>query len=311
MGRAGGPRRRNGLAHEHAGGHGRGRGRHRTYGDGGRPLTGKTVAQGAADAARPDPGLIREGGLREGPDPPDLGRGQDNGRDLQGRRVFGPDHRGPDDVRALHALQHDDRDGREVRDDRAGRHDVYLPREDRKASDASGLTRQGRALRAGHRHRCRRDGADGRLPVLTGQRAAAHRAPSEARQGGPGVSGLLHERSDRRPPGGRPDHEGPQGRAGVRFIVSPASTSIYKQALDEGLIATFTEAGGVFTNSSCSACFGGNMGILAPGEVCASSSNRNFPGRMGAKDAEIYLLSPAATVAAAIRGELADPREFL
>jgi 3-isopropylmalate/(R)-2-methylmalate dehydratase large subunit len=98
---------------------------------------------------------------------------------------------------------------------------------------------------------------------------------------------------------------------GVRFIVSPASTSIYKQALDEGLIETFTEAGGVFTNSSCSACFGGNMGILAPGEVCASSSNRNFPGRMGAKDAEIYLLSPAATVAAAIRGELADPREFL
>ncbi len=99
--------------------------------------------------------------------------------------------------------------------------------------------------------------------------------------------------------------------AGVRFIVSPASTSIYKQALDEGLIETFTEAGGVFTNSSCSACFGGNMGILAPGEVCASSSNRNFPGRMGAKNAEIYLLSPAATVAAAIRGELADPREFL
>ncbi len=98
---------------------------------------------------------------------------------------------------------------------------------------------------------------------------------------------------------------------GVRFIVSPASTSIYKQALDEGLIDVFTDAGAVFTNSSCSACFGGNMGILAPGEVCASSSNRNFPGRMGAKDARIYLLSPAATVAAAVRGELADPREFL
>lgn len=53
------------------------------------------------------------------------------------------------------------------------------------------------------------------------------------------------------------------------------------------------------------------MGILAPDEVCASSSNRNFPGRMGAKNAKIYLLSPAATVAAAVRGELADPREPL
>ncbi len=97
----------------------------------------------------------------------------------------------------------------------------------------------------------------------------------------------------------------------VRFIVSPASTSIYKQCLDEGLIDLFTDAGAVFTNSSCSACFGGNMGIIAPDEVCASSSNRNFPGRMGPKEGRIYLLSPEATVAAAVRGELADPREFL
>ncbi len=96
---------------------------------------------------------------------------------------------------------------------------------------------------------------------------------------------------------------------GVRFIVSPASTAIYEQCLAEGIIETFTEAGAVFTNSSCSACFGGNMGILAPDEVCASSSNRNFPGRMGAKEARIYLMSPAAVVATAIKGEIADPRE--
>jgi 3-isopropylmalate/(R)-2-methylmalate dehydratase large subunit len=95
---------------------------------------------------------------------------------------------------------------------------------------------------------------------------------------------------------------------GVRFIVSPASTKIYDQCLREGIIATFTDAGAVFTNSSCSACFGGNMGILAPDEVCASSSNRNFPGRMGAKEARIYLMSPAAVVATAIRGEITDPR---
>ncbi len=98
---------------------------------------------------------------------------------------------------------------------------------------------------------------------------------------------------------------------GLRFIVSPASTKIYDQCLKEGLIETFTDAGAVFTNSSCSACFGGNMGILAPDETCASSSNRNFPGRMGAKEARIYLMSPAAVVATAIRGEITDPREFL
>ena len=98
--------------------------------------------------------------------------------------------------------------------------------------------------------------------------------------------------------------------AGVRFIVSPASTKIYEQCLREGLIEVFTEAGAVFTNSSCSACFGGNMGILAPEEACASSSNRNFPGRMGAKEARIYLMSPAAVVASAVRGEVADPREL-
>ncbi len=95
---------------------------------------------------------------------------------------------------------------------------------------------------------------------------------------------------------------------GVRFIVTPASTKIYEQCLKEGLIDIFTEAGAVFTNSSCSACFGGNLGILAPEEACASSSNRNFPGRMGAKEARIYLMSPAAVVASAVEGEVADPR---
>ncbi len=97
----------------------------------------------------------------------------------------------------------------------------------------------------------------------------------------------------------------------VRFIVSPASTSIYKQCLKEGLIELFTDGGAVFTNSSCSACFGGNMGILAPDEACASTSNRNFPGRMGAKEARIYLMSPAAVALTAIRGEISDPREVL
>ncbi|EQD45665.1 homoaconitate hydratase family protein, partial [mine drainage metagenome] len=98
---------------------------------------------------------------------------------------------------------------------------------------------------------------------------------------------------------------------GVRFIVSPASTRIYQECLKEGLVGLFTDGGAVFTNSSCSACFGGNMGLLSPTEVCASSSNRNFPGRMGAKEAQIYLMSPAAVALSAIRGEVADPREVL
>jgi 3-isopropylmalate/(R)-2-methylmalate dehydratase large subunit len=97
---------------------------------------------------------------------------------------------------------------------------------------------------------------------------------------------------------------------GVRFIVTPASTRIFDQCLKEGIAQVFTDAGAVFTNSSCSACFGGNMGILAPEEACASSSNRNFPGRMGAKEARIYLMSPAAVVASAVEGEVADPREL-
>ena len=98
---------------------------------------------------------------------------------------------------------------------------------------------------------------------------------------------------------------------GVRFIVSPASTRIYQQCLKEGLIELFTSGGAVFTNASCSACFGGNMGILDPAEACVSTSNRNFPGRMGPKDARIYLTSPATVAYSAIRGEIADPREAL
>ncbi|MCI4355201.1 MAG: 3-isopropylmalate dehydratase large subunit [Thermoplasmata archaeon] len=104
--------------------------------------------------------------------------------------------------------------------------------------------------------------------------------------------------------------KGRKVHAGVRYIVSPASTRIYNQALKEGLLEIFTEAGAVFTNSSCSACFGGNMGILAPDEICASSSNRNFPGRMGPKEGRIYLMSPAATVAAAVNGVISDHREM-
>lgn len=97
---------------------------------------------------------------------------------------------------------------------------------------------------------------------------------------------------------------------GTRLIVTPASTWTYKQALREGLIDVVVEAGGTFAASSCGACFGGHLGVLASKETCASSTNRNFKGRMGSKEAEVYLMSPASCGAAAVYGEITDPRKM-
>ena len=96
----------------------------------------------------------------------------------------------------------------------------------------------------------------------------------------------------------------------VRFLVTPASQEIYLQALREGLLETFVEAGACVCNPTCGACFGGHMGLLADGEICISSSNRNFIGRMGSPKAKIYLASPATVAASAIKGEITDPRRL-
>ncbi len=96
---------------------------------------------------------------------------------------------------------------------------------------------------------------------------------------------------------------------GVRMLVSPASQMIYQQAMKEGLADLFLDAGATFASSTCGPCFGGHLGVLAPGEVCISSSNRNYPGRMGSKEAEAYLASPVTLAASAIHGEITDPRE--
>lgn len=97
---------------------------------------------------------------------------------------------------------------------------------------------------------------------------------------------------------------------GTRLMVYPASTSIYKQCLKEGIIDAITEAGGVFNPSSCGACFGGMGGVLAQKEVCVSTSNRNYVGRMGHPESLSYLVSPATAAATAIAGKLIDPREY-
>jgi homoaconitate hydratase family protein len=97
----------------------------------------------------------------------------------------------------------------------------------------------------------------------------------------------------------------------TRFIVVPASKEIYKEALKEGLIEIFVKSGAVVSHSTCGPCIGGHLGVLGPEEICISSSNRNFVGRMGSPRAQIYLASPATVTASALKGEITDPREVL
>ena len=95
---------------------------------------------------------------------------------------------------------------------------------------------------------------------------------------------------------------------GVRFIVTPGSQQVYLQAAREGLLEILTEAGAVVTNSTCGACFGYHMGVLAPGETCITASTRNFKGRMGSPDAKVFMGSPATVAASALTGIITDPR---
>jgi 3-isopropylmalate/(R)-2-methylmalate dehydratase large subunit len=98
--------------------------------------------------------------------------------------------------------------------------------------------------------------------------------------------------------------------AGTRFIVTPGSQDILKQAVKAGYVETLLEAGAVVTSSTCGACFGGHMGLLADGEVCITASTRNFKGRMGSDKADVFMASPATVAASAVRGEITDPRDL-
>ena len=95
----------------------------------------------------------------------------------------------------------------------------------------------------------------------------------------------------------------------VRLIISPASRQVYLDAMNEGLLQKFVSAGGIVINPGCGPCLGAHEGVLAAGENCIASTNRNFQGRMGSTEAGIYLASPAAVVASAVKGEITDPRK--
>ena len=96
----------------------------------------------------------------------------------------------------------------------------------------------------------------------------------------------------------------------VRCIVIPATQAIYLQSLKEGLLEIFIEAGAVVSTPTCGPCLGGYMGILAAGERCVSTTNRNFVGRMGHVDSEVYLASPAVAAASAVTGKISCPCEL-
>jgi 3-isopropylmalate/(R)-2-methylmalate dehydratase large subunit len=97
----------------------------------------------------------------------------------------------------------------------------------------------------------------------------------------------------------------------VRLIVTPSSHEVARQAEREGLIRIFLDAGAAWTTATCGACLGGHQGVLGEGEVCLSTTNRNFPGRMGDPKALVYLANPAVAAASAVAGEIAHPRDVV
>ncbi len=101
--------------------------------------------------------------------------------------------------------------------------------------------------------------------------------------------------------------KGKKVKKGIRCIVIPGTQKIYLQALEEGIIKDLVEAGAVFSTPTCGPCLGGHMGILAKGERCVSTTNRNFVGRMGHVESEVYLASPAVAAASALTGKITDP----
>ncbi|WP_243425248.1 aconitase family protein [Intestinimonas butyriciproducens] len=97
---------------------------------------------------------------------------------------------------------------------------------------------------------------------------------------------------------------------GIRLLVSPASREIWERCAREGILTSLSEAGATVLASSCGACLGIHSGAIGAGEVCVSATNRNFIGRMGSKQGQVYLGSPLTVAASALTGRLTDPRDI-
>ncbi len=102
--------------------------------------------------------------------------------------------------------------------------------------------------------------------------------------------------------------KGKKKAKGVRFLVSPASAEVWRRAASAGILSSLAEAGATILAPTCGVCVGLHSGILAAGEICLSTTNRNFLGRMGSKEAKIYLASAATAAATALAGRIIDPR---
>ena len=105
--------------------------------------------------------------------------------------------------------------------------------------------------------------------------------------------------------------QGKKVKKGLRVIVIPATQQIYLDAMEAGYLRTFIEAGAIVSTPTCGPCLGGYMGILAEGERCVSTTNRNFVGRMGHVNSEIYLASPAVAAASALTGKISGPQDVM
>lgn len=105
--------------------------------------------------------------------------------------------------------------------------------------------------------------------------------------------------------------KGKQISPDARLLVFPASAEVLREALKKGIIEQLSQSGAMIMNPGCGPCLGAHEGVLAPGEVCLSTANRNFKGRMGCKDAFIYLASPATAAASAIKGQISNPQNFI
>ncbi|MBQ2476456.1 MAG: 3-isopropylmalate dehydratase large subunit, partial [Desulfovibrio sp.] len=97
---------------------------------------------------------------------------------------------------------------------------------------------------------------------------------------------------------------------GVRCIILPSTPAVWRKCLDEGLIELFMDAGCIIGPCTCGPCLGGHMGVLGDGERCISTTNRNFRGRMGSLESEVYLASPLTAAASAVAGHIASPKDL-